>query len=135
MTVFLQSCVRVLGVLGLLLVVAGCAAQHATSPPGVNPSAATGTPAHGSETPTAATPCTQAYQVSGTITRVVFSNGMLGTATTVGTAWATGPKGQYRDLLGGDFMIHFLKETQVFEQRENQCQPVALTTLQVGQDI
>jgi hypothetical protein len=73
--------------------------------------------------------------VSGTITRVVFSNGMLGTATTVGTAWATGPKGQYRDLLGGDFMIHFLKETQVFEQRENQCQPVALTTLQVGQDI
>lgn len=98
-------------------------------------SPANATSAHGSGIPAAATPCTQAYPVSGTITRVVFSNAMLGTATTAGTAWARGPKGQYRDLLGGDFVLHFLKETKVFEQQEQGCPSVSLTSLKVGQRI
>jgi hypothetical protein len=73
--------------------------------------------------------------VSGTVTRVVFSNAMLGTATTVGTAWAKEPQRQYRNLLGEDFVIHFLKETRVFEQQEKGCHSVSLTSLKVGQRI
>jgi hypothetical protein len=94
-----------------------------------------GTPAHGSGTPAAATPCTQAYPVSGTITSVEFQNGSLGNATTVGGAAVKGPQEQLHGLLGGGFIVHFLKETRVFEQQEKGCHAVSLTSLKVGQRI
>jgi len=94
-----------------------------------------GTPAHGSGTPPAATPCTQVYPVSGTITSVAFQNGSLGNATTVGGAMVKGPQEQLHGLLGGDFTVQFLKETRVFEQQEKGCQAVSLTSLKVGQQI
>jgi hypothetical protein len=55
--------------------------------------------------------------------------------TTLGSALVQGPKEQYRGLLGGDFVIHFLKETKVFEQQEKGCHSVSLTSLKVGQRI
>lgn len=98
-------------------------------------SPANGTPAHGSGTPAATTPCTQAYPVSGIITSVGFSNGTLGTATTVGFADVKGAKEQYQGLLGENFSLHFLKGIKVFEQQEKGCQSVSLTRLKIGQHI
>jgi hypothetical protein len=73
--------------------------------------------------------------VSGTLTSVVFHNGALGNVTTVGSARVKGPKEQYRGLLGGDFVLHFLKKTRVFEQQERECHAISLTSLKVGQHI